>query len=187
MEDVTREEAIESVRKLLRYIGEDPDREGLLETPHRVIKSYGELFGGYSKDPKEVLQKTFPTRSDEMVVLSNIELYSTCEHHMLPFVGQCHIGYMPHKRVIGVSKLARWVEIYARRLQIQEELTHQIATALNDELSANGVAVLIEAKHMCMTSRGVQKQNAVLTTTALLGTFKTDLNLKKEFFKRIGR
>ena len=184
---VSREEAIECVRKLIRYIGDDPDREGLLETPDRVIRSYDELYGGYKKDPNEVLKKTFPTSSGEMVLLSNIELYSTCEHHMLPFVGKCHIAYLPNERVIGLSKLARLMEVFARRLQIQEELTHQIANVLNDHVHAHGVAVMIEAKHLCMSSRGVNKQNSVMTTTAMLGKFKEDRELKNDFFNMIER
>lgn len=183
--NVTREEALESVRTLIRYIGDDPRREGLEETPERVVASFEELYAGYFQDPDAVLQKTFATSSSEMVLLSNIELYSTCEHHMLPFVGVCHIAYLPNKRVIGLSKLARMMEVFSRRLQIQEELTLRIASALNDHVHAHGVAVMIEAQHMCMSCRGVNKQNSKMTTTAMLGKFKEDRELKNDFHRMI--
>lgn len=184
---VSRDEALECVRKLIQYLGDNPDREGLLETPERVVKSYDEIFGGYKLEPKSILQKTFSTSSREMVLLSNIELYSTCEHHMLPFIGSCHIAYLPNERVIGLSKLARMMEVYARRLQIQEELTHQIATTLNEEVHARGVAVMIEAQHMCMCARGVNKQHSVMRTVSLLGEFQEDPEVKKDFFRMIER
>ncbi|MCP4752875.1 MAG: GTP cyclohydrolase I FolE [Proteobacteria bacterium] len=185
MGKITKEEAIECVRKLIEYIGDDPEREGLIETPERVIKSYGEIFRGYRQNPEDILQKRFTTHSEEMVVLSNIELYSTCEHHMLPFLGKCHIGYIPNKQVVGVSKLVRLMDVFARRLQIQEELTYQIADALNQKIGARGVAVLIEARHMCMTCRGVNQQQSTMSTTAMVGAFTTDENLKQEFLHRI--
>ncbi len=187
MSKVTREEALECVRKLIEYIGDDPDREGLLETPERVIRAYNEIFRGYRRNPTEILEKRFTTHSDDMVVLTNIELYSTCEHHMLPFLGKCHIAYMPNKQVIGVSKLVRLMDVFARRLQIQEELTYQIANTLNKEINALGVAVLVEAQHLCMTSRGVNKQQSVMTTTAMLGMFKSDEKLKNQFLRMIGK
>ena len=181
-EKPTRDQALEAVRTLIRYMGDNPDREGLLETPDRVIRSYDEIFLGYSQDPKEVLEKRFTTHSTEMVVLANIELYSTCEHHMIPFVGQCHIGYLPKDQVVGISKLERLMEIFSRRLQIQEELTHQIAHALCDYVDPRGVAVMIEAKHMCMSSRGVGKQHSQMITTCMLGEFSSNPHLKDDFF-----
>ncbi|PCI29240.1 MAG: GTP cyclohydrolase I FolE [SAR324 cluster bacterium] len=184
---VSREEALECVRKLIQYIGDDPDREGLLDTPERVVRSYDELFSGYHLDPHQILQKTFPTASKEMVVLSNIEIYSTCEHHMIPFVGKCHIAYLPNDRVIGLSKLARMMEVFSRRLQIQEELTLEIAKTLNEHVHAFGVAVMIEAKHMCMSARGVNKQHSVMTTTAMLGRFQEDRELKNDFFRLVDK
>ncbi len=187
MSTVTREEALECVRKLIEYIGDDPEREGLIETPERVIRSYEEIFSGYRQDPREILEKRFSSYSEEMVTLSNIELYSTCEHHMLPFIGKCHIAYLPNKKVIGVSKLVRIMDVFARRLQIQEELTYQIANSLHNEIDTFGVAVLIEAQHLCMTSRGVNKKQSALTSTAMLGRFKTDENLKHEFLRIIGK
>ncbi len=187
MSKVTREEALECVRKLIEYIGDDPDREGLVETPERVIRAYNEIFRGYRRDPKEILEKRFTTHSEDMVVLSDIELYSTCEHHMLPFIGKCHFAYMPNKQVIGVSKLVRLMDVFARRLQIQEELTYQIANTLSKEINALGVAVLVEAQHLCMTSRGVNKQQSVMTTTAMLGVFKSDEKLKNQFLRVIGK
>lgn len=185
MSKVTREEAIESVRKLIEYMGEDPNRDGLLETPDRVIRSYTELFKGYSENPEEILAKRFKTHSSEMVILSNIELYSTCEHHMLPFVGKCHIGYLPKNEVVGISKLARVMEVFTRRLQIQEELCYQIARAIEKSLQPHGVGVVIEAQHMCMTCRGVGKQNSIMTSSTLLGAFRKDPNTRQEFFNLI--
>lgn len=185
MDKISRDEAIEAVKKLIRYIGDDPNREGLLETPERVIKSYEEIFKGYSQDPKQILEKRFKTNSSEMVILSNIELYSTCEHHMLPFTGKCHIGYIPNGEVLGISKLARVMEVFSRRLQIQEELCYQIATSINDEIKPLGVGVVIDAQHMCMTCRGVQKQNSIMTSSTLLGLFRSDMNTRMEFFNLI--
>lgn len=187
MSKVSKEEAISAVKKLIEYIGDDPNREGLLETPERVIRSYDEIYNGYSIDPKEILSKRFKSHSSEMVILSNIELYSTCEHHMLPFVGKCHIGYIPKGEVIGISKLARIMEVFSRRLQIQEELCFQIASAINDELKPLGVGVVIEAQHMCMTCRGVQKQNSIMTSSTLLGLFRSNTNTRMEFFNLINK
>lgn len=185
MKKIDREEAKECIRKLIQYIGEDPNREGLLETPERVVRSFDHIYKGYEIDPKSILQKSFQSNTDEMVILSNIELYSTCEHHMLPFVGKCHIGYMPDGKVVGISKLARLMEVFSRRLQIQEELTHQIAHAICNSIAAKGVAVVIEAQHMCMTCRGVEKQNTIMTTSAMLGVFRKNDSLKNEFFRLI--
>lgn len=185
MGTVTKEEAIECIKKLIEYIGDDPNREGLLETPERTIKSYEEIFRGYTMDPKEILHKRFKTQSHEMVVLTNIDLYSTCEHHMLPFYGKCHIAYLPNGGVIGVSKMARLMDVYARRLQIQEELTIQIANALDREISPQGVAVLIEAQHLCMSCRGVNQQKTSMLTSAMLGAFKTDITLKNDFLRMV--
>lgn len=187
MNPVSREEAIEAVKTLIKYIGDDPEREGLLETPERVVRSYDELFKGYKLNPGEILDKKFSTHSGEMVVLSNIELYSTCEHHMMPFIGKCHIGYIPEDKVVGLSKLARLMEVFSRRLQIQEEMTWQIANALQDETQAKGVAVLVEARHMCMAARGVNKQHGVMTTTAMLGELKDNQSLKSEFLHIIDK
>jgi GTP cyclohydrolase I len=183
---------IESVKSLLEYIGEDPSREGLLDTPKRVLKSYDKLFGGYAMDPKKILQTGFTEMSDEMILLKNIEFYSTCEHHMLPFFGKIHVAYIPANsdamqcKVVGISKLARLVECFARRLQIQERLVNQIADSLVDCLGAAGVMVVAEAQHMCMTARGVEKQSSVMVTSAIRGVFKKPetrtefLNLIKE-------
>lgn len=184
-QEVSREQALEAVRTLLRYIGDDPEREGLLETPDRVVRSYDHIYSGYKKDFKEILGKTFTSSTEEMVVLSNIELYSMCEHHMLPFTGKCHIGYIPRGKVLGISKLARVMEVYARRLQIQEELCHQIANAIFEELRPAGVGVVIEARHMCMTCRGVEKQHSIMTSSTLLGSFREDPRTRQEFFDLI--
>lgn len=185
MAKATREDALEAVRTLIEYIGDDPSRDGLLETPERVIKSYDEIFKGYSLDKKKILAKRFKTHSSEMVVLSDIEMYSTCEHHMLPFLGKCHIGYIPQGEVVGISKLARVMEVFSRRLQIQEELCYQIAKAIQQEVNPYGVGVVIEAQHMCMTCRGVGKQNSVMTSSTLLGNFRNDPNTRLEFFNLI--
>jgi GTP cyclohydrolase I len=180
----TLDEAQNAVRTLLRWAGEDPAREGLLDTPKRVTKAYGELFSGYTLDPKAVLNTTFEEVGgyDEMIVLRDIEFTSHCEHHMLPFTGRAHIAYIPSDKVVGLSKLARLVDIYARRLQIQEKMTAEIATTLNDVLKPRGVAVVIEATHMCMSMRGIRKQNAIMQTSKLLGLFRSDQRTRQEFF-----
>jgi len=170
------------LRTLLSIIGEDPNREGLLETPKRIIKSWGTLFSGYGKDSKEVF-KTFDLEEyDEMVLIKNIEFYSTCEHHMLPFFGKAHIAYIPKNKtkVIGASKLARLLEIYSRRLQIQERLTKQITSDIMTYLDAKGAGCVIEAQHLCMMARGIQKQNSIMVTSSLEGCFK-DLSVRTEF------
>ena len=163
-----------AVRELLIGIGEDPDREGLLETPARVARSYREIFGGLNQSPSDVLAKTFDVGHDELVIVRDIALYSMCEHHLLPFTGRAHIGYIPGKegRVTGLSKLARLVEVYARRPQVQERLTKQLAEAVMEQLEARGVIVVIEAEHLCMTMRGVQKPGSSTVTSAVRGTLR---------------
>jgi GTP cyclohydrolase I len=175
------------VAKIIELI-EGGMREGTAETPKRVVKSWRELFGGYEMEPKTILGTTFKQEGykyDEMVLLKNIELYSTCEHHMLPFYGRAHVAYIPSKRVVGLSKLARLVDCFARRLQIQEKLTNQIAEAINEILEPQGVAVVIEAKHHCMCSRGVGKQNSSMMTSALRGVFKDKVEVRQEFLSLI--
>lgn len=175
----------ENVRRIITYIGDDFDREGLKETPDRVVKSWNTLYGGYNVDPKSVLKVFEEDSSDEMVVLKNIEFYSTCEHHMLPFFGKAHIAYIPDKKVVGISKLARVLETFARRLQIQERLCQQVTALLDCELKPKGSACILEAQHFCMTSRGVQKQNSIMTTSSLSGVFKTDPRARAELFEVI--
>lgn len=175
----------ESVREIMEYIGEDVSREGLVETPKRVRKSWEKLYGGYDMDPKDLL-KTFDKETyEQMVLLKDIEFYSTCEHHMLPFFGKAHIAYIPRKKVIGVSKLARLLEIYARRLQIQERIGEQVTTFLMKELKAKGAACVIEAQHFCMTSRGVEKQNAKMVTASLKGAFLKESATRQELYSMI--
>ena len=185
----SREEAEAAVRTLLRWAGDDPDREGLVGTPDRVVRAYEEFFAGYSIDPADILSRTFEETEgyDELIVLRDIRLESHCEHHMVPIIGKVHIGYLPGRRVVGISKLARVVEVYARRLQIQEKLTAQIAQAINDVLQPRGVAVVIDAVHHCMTTRGVHKPGVGMITSRMLGLFQTDAGLKKEFLDFIHR
>lgn len=180
----TREEAEEAVRTLIRWAGDNPSREGLRDTPKRVVKSYAEFFKGYASDPKEILSRTFKDVEgyDEMIVLRDIQFDSHCEHHMVPFSGRIHIAYIPSKKVLGISKLARLAEMYAKRLQVQEKLTAQIANTLNDVLKPRGVAVVVEATHMCMTTRGVQKPGTIMQTSHLLGSFRSDPRTRQEFF-----
>lgn len=174
------------IELVLTSIGEDATREGLLDTPKRVVKSWKELFGGYKMDYKKILSTTFSGEGyDEIVLLDNIELYSTCEHHMLPFFGKAHVAYIPGERVVGLSKLARLVECFSRRLQIQERLTTQIADALQEILQPKAVAVVIQAKHFCMVSRGVGKQNSTMTTSCVKGLFKDDEKARMELLKLI--
>jgi GTP cyclohydrolase I len=184
----TPEQAMEHVRALLRFIGEDPAREGLLETPKRVVKAMGEHFWGYGADPIEPLSRTFSEVEgyDELVLLSNIQVHSHCEHHMVPFVGVAHVGYIPNGRVVGLSKLARVVDIFSKRLQVQEKLTAQIAGAINDTLRPHAVGVVVQARHFCMCYRGVQQPNAITTTSKLYGTFLTNPAARAEFFQLIG-
>jgi len=176
----------ELIRSLLVEIGEDPGREGLRDTPERVARALEFIYGGYGKDPREEW-RTFESEANNMIIARDIELYSMCEHHMLPFFGRCHIGYIAQKRVIGVSKLARIVDCYARRLQIQERLTAQIARALMEAVDAEGVGVVIEARHLCMMMRGVEKQNSVMTTSSVLGSFHDEGTTRAEFLRLIGR
>jgi len=183
-----RAEAEAAVRTLLRWAGDDPDREGLRGTPDRVVRSYEEFFAGYADDPVEILQRTFEEVEgyDEMVVLRDIRLESHCEHHMVPIIGKAHVAYLPDKRVVGISKLARIVEVYARRLQIQEKLTAQIANTIQTVLQPRGVAVVIEAAHECMTTRGVHKSGVTMVTSRMLGAFREDPMTRREFLAMIG-
>jgi GTP cyclohydrolase I len=179
----SREMAQDAVRTLIRWAGDDPNREGLLDTPERVSKAWLELFSGYQSDPREYLERTFDEVNgyDELVVLSNIPVVSFCEHHLLPFIGRAWVGYLPDKRVVGISKLARVVQAYARRLQIQEKLTAQIAQAIQDILKPKGVGVLIRSEHSCMTMRGVNTPGTHLTTSTLLGVMRDDPRTRQEF------
>jgi len=185
----SREEAEAAVRTLILWAGDDPDREGLRDTPGRVVRSYEEFFAGYLQDPREVLKKTFSEVGgyDEMIVMNDIRFESHCEHHMVPIIGKVHIGYLPDKRVIGISKLARLVEVYAKRLQVQEKMTVQIADTLQDVLQPKGVAVVIEAAHQCMTTRGVHKPGVGLVTSRMVGAFRDDPSTRREFLAVIGR
>ena len=182
------EQAREAVRTLIRWAGDDPSREGLLETPERVVRAYGEWFAGYAEDPEQILATTFEETDgyDEMVVLRNVRFSSHCEHHMAPIIGRAHIGYLPRHRVVGISKLARLVEVYARRLQIQEKMTAQIAQAIKDVLEPAGVGVVIEATHQCMSTRGVDKPGASLITSQMTGAFRNDASTRREFLAAIG-
>ncbi len=184
----TQKDAEEAVRTLIRWAGDDPDREGLLDTPSRVAKAYGEWFAGYEADPVELLQRTFEEVDgyDEIVLLRDIRFESFCEHHMAPIIGKAHVGYLPTRRVVGISKLARLVEVYAKRLQIQEKLTAQIANALNEVLEPQGVAVVIEAAHQCMTTRGVHRPGVVMVTSRMLGAFRDNAATRREFLAMIG-
>ncbi len=181
-------EAREAVRTLIRWAGDDPEREGLMETPGRVVHAYQEWFSGYDDDPVEILSKTFEEVDgyDEMVVLRNIRFTSHCEHHMAPIIGRAHVGYLPSHRVVGISKLARVVEVYARRLQIQEKMTVQIANAVNEILQPLGVGVVIEATHECMTTRGIDKPGSSLITSRMTGAFRNDASTRREFLAAIG-
>jgi GTP cyclohydrolase I len=176
------------VRELLIELGEDPGREGLVDTPKRVAKALAYLTSGYTADIDQLINKAcFEQETTSMVVVKDIELYSMCEHHMLPFYGRCHIGYIPRGRVFGISKLARLVDMYARRLQIQERLTEQIAYAVKDSINADGVGVMIEARHLCMMMRGVEKQNSMFVTSSVLGVFRTNPATREEFTSIINR
>jgi len=182
---VTQAEAEAAVRTLLRWAGDDPDREGLLDTPARVARSYRELFAGYGTDPRTYLERTFEEVGgyDELVVLRNIQVVSFCEHHMLPFVGHAHVGYLPTNRVVGISKLARVVQGFSRRLQIQEKLSADIAMAIDEVLQPRGVGVVIEATHSCMTMRGVGTPGATMTTSRLTGVIRDDPRTRAEFLR----
>ncbi|MBC8269903.1 MAG: GTP cyclohydrolase I FolE [Rhodospirillaceae bacterium] len=184
----SRDEAEDAVRTLLRWAGDDPSREGLIDTPARVVRSYEEFFSGYDVDPEELLKRTFEETDgyDEMVLLKDIRFESHCEHHMAPIIGKVHIAYLPKSRVIGISKLARLVELYAKRLTIQEKMTSQIANALNDTLQPDGVAVVIEAAHQCMTTRGVHKPGVSMVTSRMLGAFRDNPSTRREFLSMVG-
>ncbi len=170
----------EGIRLLLEGIGEDTTREGLVDTPNRVARMYEELCAGMNQDPMEHLSKTFSCDNENVVIEKDITFYSTCEHHLMPFYGKAHIAYIPNGRVVGISKLARTVEVYARRLQIQEQMTNQIADAIEDCLGAKGVFVMVEAEHMCMSARGIKKPGSKTTTFAAKGVFETDENLRRD-------
>ncbi len=185
--NVTREEAEAAVRTLLRWAGDDPDREGLRETPKRVAAAYSDWFSGYSSDPGEYLLRTFEEVEgyDEMVVLRDISFESYCEHHMAPIIGHAHVGYLPTDRVVGISKLARVVEGFSRRLQVQEKLTAQIAECINAVLKPRGVGVVVDAAHQCMTTRGVHKRGVSMVTSKMLGAFRSDHSTRAEFLRFI--
>ncbi|MBT4159739.1 MAG: GTP cyclohydrolase I FolE [Gammaproteobacteria bacterium] len=175
-------------RTIIEQIGEDPNREGLLDTPERAAKAMAFLTRGYGQTLDQVVNRAlFESDASEMIVVQDIELYSMCEHHMLPFIGKCHVAYVPTGKVLGLSKVARIVELYARRLQIQENLTRQIAEAVQEVTDASGVGVIIEAQHMCMMMRGVEKQNSVMKTSVMLGTFRSNQSTRMEFLSLIGR
>ena len=180
-------EAEEAIRTLIKWAGDDPNREGLIDTPNRVARAYEEFFAGYWENPVDLLERTFEEVEgyDEMVVLKDIRFESHCEHHMVPIIGRAHIGYLPKKRVVGISKLARVMEVYAKRLQIQEKFTAQVANAIQDVLQPVGVGVVVEAAHQCMTTRGVRKPGVTMVTSALRGTFKSDHQTRKEFLDLI--
>jgi len=184
----SREEAEEAVRTLIRWAGDDPNREGLVGTPDRVVRSYEEFFAGYDQDPEEILKRTFEETDgyDEMVLLRDIRFESHCEHHMVPILGKAHVAYMPKNRVVGISKLARIIEVYAKRLQIQEKMTAQVANVIQEVLEPHGVAVVIEAQHQCMTTRGVYKPGVTMVTSRMLGSFRENLATRKEFLTMIG-
>lgn len=176
------------IRELLLEIGEDPDREGLVKTPERVARALEFLTSGYQADPQVLINNAiFTQETNNMVIVRDIELYSLCEHHMLPFYGRCHVGYIPRGKVFGLSKIARLVDMFARRLQIQERLTQQIARAIMDSIEAEGCGVIIEARHLCMMMRGVEKQNSLMTTSSVLGSFHDSIATRNEFLSLIER
>jgi len=183
-----QDEAMDAVKTLIRWAGDNPQREGLSETPKRVVKSYKDFFSGYGLDPREILSKKFKEVDgyDEMIILKNIRLESHCEHHMVPFIGNAHVGYLPRKKVVGLSKLARLVEVFAKRLQIQEKLTAQIANAIDEVLQPKGVGVIIEASHLCVSTRGIHKPESRMVTSRMLGSFRNDQATRKEFLDLIG-
>jgi GTP cyclohydrolase I len=184
---VSREQAEEAVRTLLRWAGDDPRREGLLETPKRVVKAYADWFSGYAVDPREYMRRTFEEVEgyDEMVVLRDIAFESYCEHHMAPIIGRAHVGYLPSNKVVGISKLARVVDGYARRFQVQEKLTAQIAACIDEVLKPRGVGVVIDSEHQCMTTRGVHKRGVSMVTSRMVGIFRSDARTRAEFLQFI--
>ncbi|MDX1295598.1 MAG: GTP cyclohydrolase I FolE [Sulfurimonadaceae bacterium] len=176
----------EAVKTMIKSVGEDPDREGLLKTPERVFKAFQFMYGGYEEDAEEILKSAlFTTSNDEMVLIKDIEFYSTCEHHLLPIIGRAHVAYIPDGKVVGLSKIPRVVNVFSRRMQIQEQLTEQIADAIMQTIDPKGVAVVIQARHMCMEMRGVEKINSTTTSSALRGLFKRDEKTRMEFFNLI--
>ncbi len=183
----SRRQAEQAVRTLLLWAGDDPDREGLKETPARVVRSYEEFFAGYREDPEALLERTFEETDgyDEMVLLKDIRFESHCEHHMAPIIGRAHVAYLPKNRVVGISKLARLVEMYAKRLQIQEKMTAQVAKAINDILQPQGTAVVIEAAHQCMTTRGIHKPGVSMVTSTMLGAFRDNASTRREFLAMV--
>lgn len=185
----TREEAEEAVRTLIAWAGDNPAREGLLDTPERVTAAFGEFFAGYGQDPREIMKRTFKDVGgyDDIVLVRDIPFSSHCEHHMVPFVGKAHIAYLPHDGVVGLSKLARLVEVYARRLQTQENLTAQIIDALNETINPRGAAVMLEAEHMCMTIRGVRAHGVLTVTHRFSGVFAEDRNEQDRFYNLVGK
>ena len=185
--DVSDKEAEQAFKTILKWLGEDPNREGLLETPRRVMKAYKEYFGGYKVDPNKILDKTFGDVDgyDDMVVQKNISVQSHCEHHMAPIIGKAHVAYIPKERVVGLSKLARVVEVFSKRLQTQERLTMQVAKTLMESLDAKGVAVTIDSTHQCMTMRGIKKEQATTVTNYYLGQFKEDLSYQNRYLSFI--
>ena len=184
----SRQQAEDAVRTLIQWAGDDPGREGLMDTPARVVRSYEEFFSGYDACPKTILERTFEETDgyDEIVLLRGIRFESHCEHHIAPIIGRAHVAYLPKRRVVGISKLARLVEIFAKRLQIQEKMTAQIANTIDEVLEPRGVAVVIEAAHHCMTTRGIHKPGAVMTTSRMLGGFRNDASTRHEFLAMIG-
>lgn len=185
----SREEAEKAVRTLIHWIGDDPERPGVLETPRRVVRAFEEYFAGYAMDPAEILSRTFEETGGYTapVLVKNIEMESRCEHHMAPFIGHAHVAYIPNGRILGISKLARLVDMYARRMQTQERLTAEIAGALEKHLKPKGVAVMIEAEHFCMKVRGVRKDHAETVTTSFSGAYKKDEQLRMEFFAQLSK
>ena len=184
----SQDEAMTAVKTLIRWLGDDPNREGLVDTPKRVVKSYQEFFSGYGLDPREILSKKFKEVEgyDEIIVLKDIRLESHCEHHMVPFIGKVHVGYLPKNKVVGLSKLARLVEVFAKRLQIQEKLTAQIANSIDEVLQPKGVGVIVEASHLCIATRGIQKPESKMVTSRMLGSFRNDQATRKEFLELVG-
>jgi len=183
----SRAEAEQAVDVLLRWAGDDPSREGLIDTPARVVRAYEEFFSGYADDPEDMLARTFEEVEgyDDMVMLRGIDLQSHCEHHMVPILGQAHIAYLPDRRVVGISKLARVLDSFGRRLQTQETMTAQVANAIQNALKPKGVAILVDAQHQCMTTRGVKKQGVSMVTTRFTGAFQTDSDLRERFYQHI--
>ncbi|MGY9063310.1 MAG: GTP cyclohydrolase I FolE [Rhodospirillales bacterium] len=184
----TRAEAEAAIRTLIQWAGDDPDREGLIDTPSRVVRSYEEFYQGYTADPRALLERTFEEVEgyDEIVFLRDIRFESHCEHHMAPIIGRAHVAYLPHQRVVGISKLARLIDVYAKRLQIQEKMTSQIANTINEILQPKGTAVVIEASHQCMTTRGVHKAGVSMVTSTMLGAFREEASTRREFLAMIG-